>query len=98
MQAIVYVVHAITCFLRQDDPVAGIAEPLDEAPEDCVLLLRPRSPLHPRLVAARRPPHRLASFGALTAGPFLASWLRAVQLIPSPAPGGRHKLFMVVDI
>jgi hypothetical protein len=46
-----------TCFLWQGDPVAGIAEPLDEAPEDGVLLLRPRPPLHPRLVAAWRPPH-----------------------------------------
>jgi hypothetical protein len=49
--------------MRQGDPVAGIAEPLDEAPEDGVLLLRPRAPLHPRLVAARRPPH-IASIGA----------------------------------
>jgi hypothetical protein len=47
----------MTCFLRQGDPISGIAEPLDEAPEDGVLLLRPRPPLHLRLVTTRRPAH-----------------------------------------
>ena len=69
--------QVITCFLRQGDPIAGIAEPLEEAPEDGVLLLRPRAPLHPRLVAARRPPHRFdrrpRPVLIVPAGPFLAS-------------------------
>lgn len=49
-----------TCFLRQGDPVAADAVPLDVAPQLLVLLRRPRPPLHARLVAARRAPHRLA--------------------------------------
>ena len=61
-----------TCFLGQGYPVAGIAEPLDEAPEDGVLLLRPRSPLHLRLVAARRPPHLSFPLSAVRS----SVWLR----------------------
>lgn len=46
-----------TCFLRQGDPVAADAVALDVAPQLLVLLRRPGSPLHARLVAARRAPH-----------------------------------------
>nr|ACN31059.1 unknown [Zea mays] len=45
------------CFLRQGDPVAADAVQLDVAPQLLVLLGRPGSPLHARLVAARRAAH-----------------------------------------
>jgi hypothetical protein len=50
-------IHARTCFVWERDPVAASAVVLDVAPQQLVLLRRPRSPLHARLVAARRPPH-----------------------------------------
>jgi hypothetical protein len=46
-----------TCFLREGDPVAADAIRPDVAPQLLVLLRRPRPPLHPLLVAARRAPH-----------------------------------------
>lgn len=43
--------------MRERDPVAAGAVVVDVAPQQLVLLGRPRPPLHTRLVAARRPTH-----------------------------------------
>jgi hypothetical protein len=68
---------ARTCFVRERDPVAAGAVVLDVAPQQVVLLGRPRPPLHTRLVAARRPTH--ASCGSAAAPTEFSGRFRALS-------------------
>lgn len=47
----------VTSFLRQSNPVATSAMPLNEAPQRRILVGRPRASLHIVLVTARSSPH-----------------------------------------
>jgi hypothetical protein len=70
-----------TCFVGERDPVPAGALVLDVAPQQFVLLRRPRTPLHARLVAARRPTHPLSSNFSSSSSSLLTPYrLRSIRI------------------